>query len=196
LQLTGLTDVFVGSPRNAGDASRSQALNSGGPTTSWLGFQGTENLDGGLHAQVARTSFINVDSGTPGRFAGDPFFSRGANVGLSGGFGTVTVGRALAPNVLPTVLAHPLRDSFSFAPLVLHMNLPLFNGTGWGATTPADTGWCQAIVYNTRPPWAVSAPTCTPSSVSCGRHRQADGLVGPRHAVVQRCVAQHLHPGL
>ena len=49
--------------------------------------------------------------------------------GLSGGFGTVTVGRGLAPNFLPSILSNPMGDSFTFAPLILHMNVPLFNGT-------------------------------------------------------------------
>jgi ribosomal protein L25 (general stress protein Ctc) len=31
----------------------------------------------------------------------------------------------------------------------LHMNVPLFNGTGWGATTPSDTGWSNQLVYST-----------------------------------------------
>ena len=29
------------------------------------------------------------------------------------------------------------------------MNVPLFNGTGWGATTPSDTGWSNQLVYST-----------------------------------------------
>lgn len=149
VQLMGLTDVFAGSLKNAGDAGRTSVLNSGGMTTSWFGVKGTEDLGGGLKANFALTSFIKVDSGTQGRFANDPFFSRDANVGLSGGFGTVTLGRGLAPNFLPSILSNPLGDSFTFAPLILHMNVPLFNGTGWGATTPSDTGWANEIIYST-----------------------------------------------
>ena len=84
VQLMGLTDVFVGSMKNAGDAGSSKVVNSGGMTTSWFGVKGTEDLGGGLKANFALTSFIKVDSGTQGRFANDPFFSRDANVGLSG----------------------------------------------------------------------------------------------------------------
>ena len=50
VQLMGLTDVFVGSLRNAGDAGRATVLNSGGMTTSWFGVKGTEDLGGGLKA--------------------------------------------------------------------------------------------------------------------------------------------------
>ena len=140
VQLMGLTDVFVGSMKNAGDAGSSKVVNSGGMTTSWFGVKGTEDLGGGLRANFALTSFIKVDSGIQGRFANDTFFSRDANVGLSDSWGTVTVGRGLAPNFLPSILSNPLGDSFTFAPLILHMNVPLFNGTGWGSTTPSDTG--------------------------------------------------------
>ena len=48
VQLMGLTDVFVGSMKNAGDAGSSKVVNSGGMTTSWFGFKGTEDLGGGL----------------------------------------------------------------------------------------------------------------------------------------------------
>jgi hypothetical protein len=29
------------------------------------------------------------------------------------------------------------------------MNVPLFNGTGWAATTPSDTGWANELMYST-----------------------------------------------
>ena len=149
VQLMGLTDVFVGSMKNAGDAGSRSAVDSGGLTTSWFGFKGTEDLGGGLKANFALTSFIKVDTGSQGRFANDTFFSRDANVGLSGSFGSVSLGRGLAPNFVPSVVANPLGDSFTFAPIILHMNVPLFNGTGWGSTTPSDTGWSNEIVYST-----------------------------------------------
>ena len=50
VQLMGLTDVFVGSLRNAGDPGRATVLNSGGMTTSQWGFRGQEDLGGGLKA--------------------------------------------------------------------------------------------------------------------------------------------------
>jgi predicted porin len=50
---------------------------------------------------------------------------------------------------LPTVIFNPIGDSFAFSPLVLHANVPLFNGTGWTSTTPADTGWSSEVIYST-----------------------------------------------
>ncbi|AVT12101.1 porin [Paracidovorax avenae] len=149
VELSGLSDLYVGSMKMAGDADRRSVVNSGGLTTSWFGFKGTEDLGGGLKASFQLTSFLQNDTGTQGRFTGDTFFSRDANVSLSGDFGSVLLGRWMAPNFLPSVVGNPLGDSFTFSPLILHMNVPLFNGTGWAATTPADTGWSNQIVYST-----------------------------------------------
>ena len=149
VQLTGLVDVYASSMRMSGDAARQSVVDSGGMTTSWFGMKGSEDLGGGLKANFLLTSFIRADTGTQGRFPGDTLFSRDASVGLSGGFGSFSLGRGMAPNFLPTILFNPYGDSFAFSPLVLHANVPLFNGTGWGATTPADTGWSNQITYST-----------------------------------------------
>lgn len=149
VQISGLLDAYAGSMKMAGDAARQTVINSGGLTTSWFGFSGTEDLGGGLKASFLLTSFLRVDSGAQGRFVNDPLFSRDANVSLSGGFGTITLGRGFAPNFLPSVIGNPLGGSFTFSPLILHMNVPLFNGTGWAATTPSDTGWSNEIIYST-----------------------------------------------
>lgn len=149
VQVTGLVDMYAGSMRMAGDAERTNVVGSGGMTTSWLGFKGSEDLGGGLKANFLLTSFLRTDTGEPGRFPGDNFFSRDANVGLSGGFGALTLGRGMAPNFLPTILFNPFGDSFTVSPLVLHANVP---SAGWpfGAlTTPADTGWSNQVTYTT-----------------------------------------------
>jgi predicted porin len=149
VQAMGLADTFAGRIRMAGDPGHTTVVNSGGMTTSWFGFKGSEDLGGGLKASFALTAFLQTDTGNPGRFPGDPFFSRDANVSLSGGFGSVTLGRDVAPNFLPTIIFNPFGDSFTFSPLVLHANVPLFNATGWGATTPSDTGWANQVIYST-----------------------------------------------
>ena len=149
VQLSGLVDVYAGSMRMAGDASSKSVVGSGGLTTSWWGMTGTEDLGGGMKASFALTAFFRADTGETGRFVNDPQFSRDANVSLSGGFGTVTLGRGKAPNFLPTIAFNPMGDSFTFSPLVLHADVPLFNGTKWAATTPSDTGWANQITYST-----------------------------------------------
>lgn len=148
VQLMGLADMYVGSMRMAGDAKSSSKVGNSGMTTSWWGMKGTEDLGGGLKANVALTGFLRMDSGSTGRFGTDTMFSRDANVSLSGSFGTVMAGRGMAPNFLPTILFNPLGDSFTFSPLVIHANVT--QGTTWPArTTPADTGWSSQIVYST-----------------------------------------------
>jgi len=147
--LTGLADMYVGSMRMAGDAERKNTAGSGGMTTSWFGAKGVEDLGGGLKAGFNFTSFMRMNTGEMGRFSGDTFWSRDANITLGGNFGTVTLGRWLAPNFLPTILFNPFGDSFVFSPLVLHGNVPLFNGTNWTGTSPADTGWGSQLAYTT-----------------------------------------------
>jgi predicted porin len=149
VQLVGLVDTYVGSMKMAGDAVRKSTVGSGGMTTSWWGMTGSEDLGGGMKAGFFLTSFFRADTGEYGRFANDNPFSRDANVSLSGGYGTLTLGRSKAPNFLPTVIFNPLGDSYTFSPLVLHSSVGLFNGTGWKATVPADTGWSNQITYST-----------------------------------------------
>lgn len=149
VQLSGLADLYVGSIRMAGDANSKSTLGSNGMSTSWFGVRGTEDLGGGLKAGFAMTSFLRPSIGQSSRFPNDTFWSREANISLSDSWGTVLLGRATAPNFLPTVLFNPFGDSFTFSPLVLHGNVPLFNGTGWTGTTPADTGWSSQLAYTT-----------------------------------------------
>ncbi|HYD93842.1 MAG TPA: porin [Noviherbaspirillum sp.] len=147
--VSGLVDAYAGSMRNAGDARSRAVVNSGGMTTSWFGFKGSEDLGGGLKANFLLTSFFQADSGVQGRFPGDTMWSRDANVGLSGGFGALSFGRELAPHFLPTILFNPFGDSYTFAPLILHADVPLFNASGWGNSVAGDTGWSNSIRYTT-----------------------------------------------
>lgn len=139
VQLSGLVDMYAGSMKKAGDTDRKSVLNSGGMTTSWWGVNGTEDLGNGLKAGFALGAFFQADDGSQGRFGGDTFFARDANVSLSGGFGTLKLGRSMAPNFLPTILFNPFGDSFTVSPLVLH-------AVGNNA---ADTGWSNQVTYST-----------------------------------------------
>ncbi|MFD2271552.1 porin [Undibacterium arcticum] len=109
-----MVDTYVGSMRNSGDTAGRSVVNSGGMTTSWFGFKGSEDLGGGLKAKFALTSYFKGDSGQSGRFPRDTFWSRDANVGLAGSFGAVSVGRGLAPNFLSSVIFNPFGNSFYF----------------------------------------------------------------------------------
>ncbi len=145
--VTGVVDAFGGRLRNAGDPAGINVVNGGGLSTSWFGFLASEDLGDGLRATVKLTSFFRADNGASGRFDGDPFFQRDANVALSGGFGAVTLGRSQAPNMGPSILSNPFAESFMFSPLILHSNV---NTASWTRrTTPADTGWNNQVVYTT-----------------------------------------------
>jgi predicted porin len=124
VQIAGVLDVYAGSMRYAGDLARVSAVGSGGLTSSWFGLQGSEDLGNGLKANFNLTAFIRMDTGEPGRFTNDPFFSRSSNVGLSGGFGNFYVGRGLAPSFMPGVLANPFAASTTVSPLLVHMYVP------------------------------------------------------------------------
>lgn len=56
---------------------------------SRLGFSGTEDLGGGLKAEFQLETQVNVDDGT----ADATFWARNTFVGLSGGFGTLRLGK-------------------------------------------------------------------------------------------------------
>lgn len=70
-------------------------------TTSRLGFRGSEDLGGGLKAEFQLEMRVDTSNGT----AGTDLFNRAAWVGISGGFGSVKVGRVdtLPSNVDITV---------------------------------------------------------------------------------------------
>jgi predicted porin len=143
--VNGLVDNFAGRMQNSGDKSKN-VLGSGGMTTSWIGFKGSEDLGNGLKAEFLLTSFLQTDTGVQGRFPGDTLFSRDAVVGLSGGFGGVTLGRNLAPQFLPTILFNPFGDSYTFSPLLLQMNV---GSTNFPSAVAGDTGWSNSIRYST-----------------------------------------------
>ncbi|OWW20650.1 porin [Noviherbaspirillum denitrificans] len=151
VNVSGLIDGFAGSLKNSGDTARRSVVGSGGMTTSWWGLKGQEDLGSGLRAEVALTGFMRIDTGETGRFGADNMFSQNANVGLSGSWGKVQLGRALAPNFLPNMLFNPFGDSFTFSPLIVHSNVGSgpANARTWSATNAGDTGWSNQVIYMT-----------------------------------------------
>lgn len=148
VQLQGLADIYVGSMRMAGDAKSTSLVGSGGMTTSWWGMKASEDLGGGLKADVQINGFMRLTNGAAGRFdGGDTMLSRDANLTLSGGFGSVLLGRAAAPNFLPSVFFNPLGDSFAFSPLIIHNNVNLSGR--FVRNNSSDTGWSSQIRYST-----------------------------------------------
>jgi predicted porin len=150
VNVEGIVDVYAGSMKSPGDTGRTSRLDSGGMSTSFFGFKGVEDLGGGLKANFTLGAFFRADAGKIGRFDGDTFFARDANVGLTGSFGAVTLGRSISPVTLPVFLFNPIGDSFTLSPLVLHSAVSVFNTSNWGSTFGAgDTGWSNSIRYTT-----------------------------------------------
>jgi predicted porin len=139
VQAYGLIDASVGQFQDAG-AAKDKTVASGKMTTSYLGFKGSEDLGGGLKGVFTIESFLRADSGSAGRFNGDAFWARNANVGLSGSLGTVTAGRNTTSLFVSTLLFNALGDSFGFSPSIRHY---FTSGTVTG-----DTGWNNSISYS------------------------------------------------
>ena len=88
------------------------AINSGQLATSRWGIKGTEDLGGGLKANVVLESSLAVDSGAGGSSFGTPlvasFFDRASTVGLLGSLGSINFGRQNMLGVDSIGLADPM----------------------------------------------------------------------------------------
>ena len=92
--LYGVADAYAGqkSTTTGGVKVKQTVVDSGGLNTSRFGIRGTEDLGAGLKAIFTMESGVAVDSGAANLNGGN-LFSRQAFVGLSGNFGTATLGR-------------------------------------------------------------------------------------------------------
>lgn len=145
MKIYGVMDVSAGQFQNAGDA-KLKRVESGKMTTSYIGFNGTEDLGGGLKAKFQIESFLRADDGNSGRFNGDVMWARSAWVGLQGGFGQVTLGRNTNQLFVSTLVFNAMGDSFGFSPAIRQFLTP---NTGKGMTAWAgDTGWSNSVLYS------------------------------------------------
>lgn len=102
--LYGIADAGIGSKSTtvrantagvvANTKTTQTVIDSGSMATSRFGMRGVEDLGGGLKAVFNLEGGIELDTGA-GNTSGGNLFSRQATVGLSGDFGTVTLGRQL-----------------------------------------------------------------------------------------------------
>ncbi|CAN5805153.1 porin [soil metagenome] len=92
VQIYGIMDTTIRYSTNETVAGGSKVqLGDGHLTGSRLGFQGTEDLGGGLKAIYNLESGILPDTGALG--AGGGIFGRNSSVGLTGDFGSIKFGR-------------------------------------------------------------------------------------------------------
>ena len=144
VELHGIIDVFVGSTEAIGADDSTEVLGAGGRDTSYWGISASHELDGGLTVVGDLEAFFRPDTADMGRFDGDSFFARSANVGLQGGFGEVRGGRITAPLYLPMVFTNPFGGSFVFSPANFHT----YAGNGpAGSLHLGDSGWDNSVRY-------------------------------------------------
>ncbi|HEU0230310.1 MAG TPA: porin [Burkholderiaceae bacterium] len=145
VQLYGQIDAWVGAQKNPGDINHTWVQGGGGMSTSYWGLKGSEDLGNGLKAVFKMEDFFRPQTGSSGRFDGDPFFSRNAYVGLqSDDLGTLKMGRLTTSYFVSTILFNPFVDSYTFSPMVFHTYLGV-NGQG----ITGDSGWSHAVMYTT-----------------------------------------------
>ena len=120
VSIYGVVDAYAGAVRTATEGKpgvTTGVVNSGGMTTSFIGFKGSEDLGSGLKAIFSIESFVRVDTGVYGRNDADSFWGRLAIVGLSSKqWGTATIGRHVTPYALATGNFSPLTGSTTFSP--------------------------------------------------------------------------------
>jgi len=88
----GIMEAGIGSTSTSGSASTTGVVDST-VNTSRLGFKGSEDLGGGMNAIFGLEARLDPQTGDVDENSKASFFERGAYVGLSGGFGTVKIGK-------------------------------------------------------------------------------------------------------
>jgi predicted porin len=142
----GLIDMAAGQFELAG-AEKIYRAESGGMSTSFLGFAGTEDLGGSLKVKFALESFFLADSGASGRFGGDAFWARAAWVGLAGDFGQTSLGRTTNQFFVSTLLFNAFGDSFGYSPAIRQVLTPSVQHSQSLAFL-GDTGWSNSALYS------------------------------------------------
>ena len=88
----GIMEAGIGSTSTSGSPSTTGVVDST-VNTSRLGFKGEEDLGGGMKAMFGLEARLDPQTGDVDEAKKSSFFERGAYVGLSGGFGTVKIGK-------------------------------------------------------------------------------------------------------
>lgn len=109
--LYGKVDSYLEYNSGAGDSRF--AVQSGGMSGSRWGLKGSEDLGGGLKAIMQLESGFFIDNGQ--RAQGGRQFGRQAYVGLSGGFGTLTLGRQYTAHFNLANVVDPFETGYASA---------------------------------------------------------------------------------
>ena len=145
----GVIDLNLYHKHLAGESAPTK-IESGGMTTSHIGFSGTEDLGDGMKALFNLSSFFRADGGGAGRSDTDAFWSRASWVGLQTGYGTVKLGRQSTENFVQSMRFSPFFGSMAFGPNMLHTFMPAATQpmmTSSGSSTAGDSGWNNTLSY-------------------------------------------------
>lgn len=154
VSIYGIVDVWAGRVKaevpGVGSASAS-VLESGGLSTSRLGFKGTEDLGGGLSAVFGLEAGLNIDVGQSNA-GGGLQFNRQSYLGFSGGFGEIIAGKVWTAYDDIESAAHQLAGASDFAVEYFVMDSGNFYSAnpnnGFKYTSPDFGGFSGAVSYS------------------------------------------------
>lgn len=142
LSLYGNIDASVVTASGIGPASsRRWSLGEGNWAPSVWGIRGTEDLGNGFKAHVHLEGGFSATNGAIANGGTTGIFSRMANVGISGPFGSVTAGLNLSPFIAAYTSTLGLAGNNFYVPALL-MHRDGFADAA--STTPAFTGGTDA----------------------------------------------------
>ncbi len=146
VQLYGVFDLAVTSRQLSGNA-RTQELQNGAVTTSYLGLRGSENLGQGYRALFGLESFLRADTGDVGRSGADGFWARNSWVGLGLPAGTLRFGRQTTPAFMLAGRANPFGGATGVGPFMMQTYLtsatqPMITGGG-----ASDSAWSNSMGF-------------------------------------------------
>jgi len=144
LTLYGNVDASVVSTSDIGPTSeRRTSFGEGNWAASVWGVKGTEDLGGGMRAHFRLEGGFNSGNGAIANGGTTGLFSRMANVGLSGPFGSFTAGLNLSPFIAAYTSTLGLAGNNFYVPaLLLHGGGTVL--TPLGATVSAASGGADA----------------------------------------------------
>lgn len=147
VQVYGLVDSGIAHITNADAAGNSvtKIPSATGTLPSRIGFRGTEDLGNGLQAFFVLESGFGLDTGISGQ--GNRLFGRGANVGLKGTWGTLTLGRQNNMTIYATLKSDILGPQlFSISSIDLYLpNARSDNAIGYLGNF---SGWTVGATYS------------------------------------------------
>lgn len=116
VQLYGAVDTYVAVNNIGGEWAT--GIQSGGTTASHWGIKGTEDLGNGMEAFFNLDQAFLVDNGQTTLGSDGMAFSREANLGIRGKWGSLSFGRQYTPHFLVFAMSDPTKLSLgsSFSP--------------------------------------------------------------------------------